>query len=290
LNGILLIDKPEGLSSAAVVRLVKKALALEKIGHLGTLDPFASGLLPLCIGTGTKIAQFLMVERKAYTGAIRLGVETDTLDVTGAVTRVAPVPSYQQETLRDLEQRFLGDYRQTPPMYSALKRNGVPLYKLARRGVVIEREPRTVHIEHFSLAPLAHDTLTFAVTCSKGTYVRVLAADLGAALGCGAHLLSLRRTQFGEFSLIAALPLQSVLQGAELGSALLSPTQAMRRYRAWRISPELATKLRQGQQAALRSLPSATSSSEIASLLDANDELVAVVDNHKGQWRLVRVL
>jgi tRNA pseudouridine55 synthase len=290
LNGILLIDKPEGLSSAAVVRLVKKAFALEKIGHLGTLDPFASGLLPLCLGTGTKIAQFLIAERKAYTGTIRLGIETDTLDVTGAVTRITPVPSYGEDTLRDLEQRFLGDYQQTPPMYSALKRNGVPLYKLARRGVVVEREPRTVHIEQFSLAPLAHDTLQFSVTCSKGTYVRVLAADLGAALGCGAHLAALCRTQFGEFSITAALPLQKVLEKCELRASLLSPAQAMRQYPAVRISSELAARLRRGQQEALRSLPKATDEQKIASLLDPNAELVAVVENRNGQWRLVRVL
>lgn len=291
MNGILLVDKPEGLSSAAVVRLIKKALTVDKIGHLGTLDPFASGLLPLCVGTGTKIAQFLMTERKAYIGTIRLGVETDTLDKTGTVVRTMPVPPYAQETLQDLTQRFTGEYQQTPPMYSALKHNGVPLYKLARRGVTVEREPRTVQVESFSLTPLALDVLGFSLSCSKGTYVRVLAKDIGAILGCGAHLETLRRTEFGEFFLTDALPLQTLLERQKGEAPVLSPAQAMRHYRAFRLaSDESLSKLRQGQQEVLRSLPTPTKHQEIAALLGQNDELVAVIESQQSHWWLVRVL
>jgi tRNA pseudouridine55 synthase len=291
LNGILLIDKPEGLSSAAVVRVVKKALRVEKIGHLGTLDPFASGLLPLCLGTGTKIAQFLMAERKAYSGTIRLGVQTDTLDATGTVMETAQVPPYEPETLTTLERRFSGEYWQTPPMYSALKRNGVPLYKLARRGVTVEREPRQVSVEHFSLLQIEHDLLQFSLVCSKGTYVRSLAADLGAALGCGAHLATLRRTAFGEFSVQEAVPLTVVTEAQSTVMApLLSPVRAMRHYRAVQITSEAISKLRQGQQAVLRDLPQAERDREIVSLLDPGGELAAIVENAEGQWRLVRVL
>ncbi|MBI3756552.1 MAG: tRNA pseudouridine(55) synthase TruB [Deltaproteobacteria bacterium] len=290
MNGILLVNKPEGLSSAAVVRLVKKALAVEKIGHLGTLDPFASGLLPLCLGTGTKVAQFLIAERKAYIGTIRLGVETDTLDKTGTVTRSTSVPQYGEDTLRDLERRFTGDYQQTPPMYSALKRNGVPLYKLARRGVVVEREPRRVTVEKFALAQLEHDLLGFSLTCSKGTYVRVLAADIGAVLGCGAHLASLCRTEFGEFSVRSALPLQVITETKDVAAALLSPAQAMRNHRSFLITLEAVARLRRGQQDVLRELSLTDTDAEIASLLGPSGELVAIVENQHGQWRLLRVL
>ncbi|MGE0682295.1 MAG: tRNA pseudouridine(55) synthase TruB [Candidatus Binatia bacterium] len=291
MNGILLIDKPEELSSAAVVRLVKKTYRVEKIGHLGTLDPFASGLLPLCVGTGTKIAQFLIAERKAYSGTIRLGVETDTMDRTGTVTRTASPPHYQDETLNSLETRFLGEYWQTPPMYSALKRNGTPLYKLARRGVVVEREPRKVCIERFSLAPLEPDLLGFSLTCSKGTYVRVLASDIGNALGCGAHLVTLRRTAVGEFAVDDALSLQQLLEEqVDISAFLLSPAQAMRHYQTVHISSEMVTKLRQGRQDMLSCLPNATYEQAIAALLDPGGELVAVVENQQNQWRLARVL
>jgi tRNA pseudouridine55 synthase len=291
LNGILLIDKPEGVSSAGVVRVVKKALGVEKIGHLGTLDPFASGLLPLCLGAGTKIAQFLMTERKAYTGTIRLGIETETLDATGAVTKTAQIPSYEETELRNLERRFSDDYWQTPPMYSALKRNGVPLYKLARRGIVVERAPRQVQLEQFSLSRIERDLLGFTLTCSKGTYVRSLASDIGVALGCGAHLAALRRTEFGDFSLQEALPLQMLTDlQAGVAPSLLSPAQAMHQYRTVRLAPEAIVKLRRGQQDTLRDLPSALRDHEIVSLLDADGELVAVAENDRGQWRLARVL
>ena len=291
LNGILLVDKPEGLTSAEVVRRVKKVLSVDKIGHLGTLDPFASGLLPLCLGTGTKIAQFLSAERKAYTGTIRLGVETETLDVTGAVICTTPVPTCEQEVLRDLERRFSGEYWQTPPMYSALKRHGVPLYKLARRGVVVEREPRKVLIEGFTLTRMSEDTLTFSLSCSKGTYIRALAADLGAALGCGAHLLSLRRTAFGPFSISQAIPLPC-LGSRERPEALplLPPAQALRHYRMVTISSQAADQLRRGQQEILYALPAAEAAHETVRLLTPEGELVAVAAWQPDRWRLVRVL
>lgn len=291
LNGVLLVDKPEGPTSAEVVRIVKRELQVDKIGHLGTLDPFASGLLPLCVGAGTKIAQFLMAERKAYTGTIRLGVETDTLDATGVITRTAPVPPCGPETLRELERRFCGGYWQTPPMYSALKRNGVPLYKLARRGVVVERIPRQVMIDKLTLEQAEDSTLHFSVSCSKGMYVRSLAADLGTMLGCGAHLLTLRRTAFGPFAVSEAIPLLALSgQSAEDDIPLLSPSQALRHYRALPVSPEVAEKLRRGQQEALCDLPAPQSHAETVQLLSAAGELVAVVERKEGQWRLARVL
>ena len=288
-NGILLIDKPEGMTSAAVVRVVKHVLAGEKVGHLGTLDPFAGGLLPICLGTGTKISQFLMVERKAYSGTIRLGVETDTFDSTGMVIKTAPVPQNDEITLRKLEAQFTGEHWQTPPMYSAIKHKGVPLYKLARQGVEVDREPRKVTIEQLTLTPMGNDTLSFLLRCSKGTYVRSFAADLGVTLGCGAHLATLRRTEFGPFSVDQALPLTLVAARCEQRTLpVLSLEQALQHYRAVEITEEAALRLRQGRQEALREILHEATTGEIVQLLSPGGELVAMVQ-FQGEWKLLRV-
>jgi tRNA pseudouridine55 synthase len=206
MNGLVLIDKPEGLTSAEVVRRVKRRLG-GKVGHLGTLDPFATGLLPLCLGEATKIAQFLNTADKRYAGVIQLGAATDTGDRTGQTVDRAPVPDLAHIDLAALAGRFTGERLQTPPMYSALKRDGVPLYRLARRGMTVERTPRPVRIDRLTLDPVGTDRLAFDVACSKGTYVRVLAEDIGAALGTPAHLAALRRTAFGAFRIDRAVPL-----------------------------------------------------------------------------------
>lgn len=291
MNGVLLVDKVEGITSTAVVRVVKKSLGGEKIGHLGTLDPFASGLLPLCIGEATKIAQFLLLERKQYTGTIRLGVETDTLDATGKVLREAPLPAYGPEVLRELECRFRGTYWQTPPMYSAIKRQGVPLYKLARRGIHVERVPRPVVIEALTLTAVADDTLQFFLSCSKGTYVRSLAADIGAALGCGAHLVTLRRTAVGPFTVADAVPFSLLDEYLQRGTLpLLSVAQALSHYRAFSLSREAVARIRQGQQGVLRALPATKEPREVVQLLAPDGALVALAEWQQGKWQLVRVL
>ena len=291
MNGVLLVDKIEGVTSAEVVRVVKRGLTGKKVGHLGTLDPFASGLLPLCIGDGTKIAQFLIAEQKKYTGTIRLGIETDTLDATGTILRQAPVPSYGLATLRDLERQFFGEYWQTPPMYSAIKRHGIPLYKLARHGVEVEREARQVIIEEFTLTPEGDHMLSFSLTCSKGTYVRALAADIGAALGCGAHLATLRRTAFGLFTVSEAVPFLILRDRRERETLpLLSPSQALRHYRAVALSAEMTARLRHGQQEVLLTIAELGCERETVKLLAPNGELVALVEQRQGRWQLVRVL
>ncbi|MBM4255783.1 MAG: tRNA pseudouridine(55) synthase TruB [Deltaproteobacteria bacterium] len=288
-HGVLLIDKPEGMTSAAVVREVKRTLGEEKVGHLGTLDPFSSGLLPICLGSGTKISQFLMVERKAYSGTIRLGVETDTFDSTGTVTKTLPVPPIDEVLLRKLETQFTGEQWQTPPMYSAIKQKGVPLYKLARQGIEVEREPRQVTIERLNLTKIDTDLLSFSLHCSKGTYVRSFAVDLGTALGCGAHLATLRRTEFGPFSVEHAVLLSLLATRREQQTLpLLSVEQALRHYRAISISVRVATMLRQGKQAALGELDQSATPGEIAQLLNPQGELVAMVQFH-GEWKLLRV-
>ena len=288
-NGILLIDKPEGMTSAGVVRLVKQTLGENKVGHLGTLDPFASGLLPICLGAGTKIAQFLMVERKAYIGTIRLGVETDTFDSTGVVTQTVPVAPIADAMLRKLEAQFTGEHWQTPPMYSAIKRKGVPLYKLARQGIEVNRAPRKVTIEQLTLTSVGDDTLSFSLGCSKGTYVRSFAADLGATLGCGAHLATLRRTEFGSFSVAQAVPLSLIASCREQRSLpLLSLEQALRHYRAIKITERVAALLRQGRQEALQEISQNVTQGEIMQLLGPTGELIAMVQ-FQGEWKLLRV-
>lgn len=288
-NGILLIDKPEGMTSAAVVREVKRVLGEEKVGHLGTLDPFASGLLPICLGAGTKISQFLMVERKAYNGTIRLGVETDTFDSTGTITKTSLVPQRNEAVLRKLEAQFTGEQWQTPPMYSAIKRKGIPLYKLARQGIEVDREPRQVTVEQLTLTSVGNDTLSFSLQCSKGTYVRSLAVDIGATLGCGAHLASLRRTEFGWFTVAQALPLPLLATRWEQNSLpLLSLEQALRHYHAIEATEQVATMLRQGRQDALQAILQEAMSGEIVQILSPEGRLVAIAQ-FQGAWKLLRV-
>ncbi len=289
-DGLLLIDKPPGPTSAEVVRILKKALQVKKIGHLGTLDPFASGLLPICLGAGTKLSQFLMAEQKSYAGTLQLGVETDTLDCTGTVTRTASVPACTPTQLRKIEQRFMGDYWQTPPMYSALKRKGVPLYKLARQGIEVEREPRRVHVSHLALTLGEPHAIHFSVSCSKGAYIRVLAADIGVALNSLAHLTSLRRTAFGAFTLDQAIPLSQV-QSLQPGQPLplLSSAQATQSYRTFVVSAPEAALIRHGQQAFLRTLPAAQATGETARILSAERELIAIVTAEQETWKLARV-
>lgn len=287
LDGILLVDKPEGHSSAQVVRELKKALRVDKIGHLGTLDPFASGLLPVCINAATKLSAYLMAEGKTYHGTLRLGIETDTLDRTGTVTRRLPIPDVDVATLKDVAQRYTGEILQTPPMYSALKRDGVPLYKLARRGIRVERSPRRVKIFCLALEVETAQTLRFSVSCSKGTYVRALAADVGAALNSVAHLTCLRRTAFGPFALEHAVSLDTARRPTVL--PLLSLETATGSYRTFSVSGPSATRLRRGQQAELQTLPAARERAEIARVLGPDGGLVALLKADPVCWKLARV-
>jgi len=285
MDGLLLVDKPTGVTSADVVRVVKRRWR-GRTGHLGTLDPFASGLLPICVGEGTKIAQFLNGADKVYVGRIRLGTRTDTADPTGAVVATAPV---HPTTVRDLEQvrqRFLGEIRQTPPMYSALKRNGTPLYQLARRGLEVERAPRPVRIHDLALSLIDASLLAFSVSCSKGTYVRVLAEDLAAALGTVGHLETLRRTRFGSFRIEDAVGLEP--WPAE-HLPVVGLREALSDLREFRVDASGAEQLRRGQAAPLDALGGVTPA-ETAKVVDPNGALVAViVMGTTGRWRFARV-
>ena len=286
MNGILLIDKPPGVTSAAVVRRVKRILPRgAKVGPLGTLDPFATGLLPLCLGDGTKIAQFLNTADKRYEGVVKLGAATDTGDGTGAIVRQAPVAPLDPESLERVRLAFLGEVRQRPPMFSAIKRDGVPLYRLARQGIEVDRVERTVRIDELAIGAVSATELRIVVACSKGTYVRVLAEDIGAALGTVAHLKELRRTGFGDFSIDRAVPLVGFDPGRPGG--LLSVREALGHLPAVVLPPSGAQAARQGKLGVLARL--ADLSAPAAALVDVDGDLAAVVVRQGEAWRYGRV-
>jgi tRNA pseudouridine55 synthase len=219
-HGILVLDKPAGMSSAMAVDRVRQTLAIDRAGHGGTLDPIATGVLPICIGAATKLAQFLLADDKAYQAEGVLGVETDTLDRTGRVIGERSV-SITRDALASVLAAHLGVKTQIPPMYSAIKQGGVRLYARARAGEEVERAPRTIRIDRLDLIAFEPPRFRIAVACSKGTYVRSLVADIGQALGTGAHLAELRRTRSGKFTLDQAVTLDRLTE-----ATLIPPEQA----------------------------------------------------------------
>jgi tRNA pseudouridine55 synthase len=212
LDGALLIDKPAGPTSHDVVDAIRRQFGLKKVGHCGSLDPGATGLLIIVLGRGTKLSEKLMSEDKVYEGTIKMGESTDSYDADGELVAALPVPPLTLEELNAAAGEFVGDQMQTPPMVSAIKKGGVPLYKLARQGIEIPREPRLVHIYNFRFSSYAEPLARFRLACTKGTYVRSIAHELGQKLGCGAHLASLRRVASGKFDASQSLPLAEALK------------------------------------------------------------------------------
>ena len=212
LDGAILIDKPAGPTSHDVVDAIRRKFGIKKVGHCGTLDPNATGLLIIVLGRGTKLSERLMGDDKVYEGTIKFGEATDSYDSDGELVSSLPVPSLSLEQLNEEAAKFIGDQMQIPPMVSAIKKNGVPLYKLARQGIEVEREPRLVHIYNFRFTEYAEPLGQFRVACTKGTYIRSMAHDLGQKLGCGAHLTTLRRSASGKFDVKEALTLDAILK------------------------------------------------------------------------------
>jgi len=212
LDGAILIDKPSGPTSHDVVDALRRKFGIKKVGHCGTLDPNATGLLIIVLGRGTKLSEKLMGDDKVYEGAIKFGVTTNSYDADGEIIETKPVPPLTPDRLNEAAAAFVGDQMQTPPMVSAVKKDGVPLYKLARKGIEVAREPRLVHIYHFCFTNYDPPIGQFRIACTKGTYVRSLAHELGQKLGCGAHLATLRRVTSGPFDVADAVPLSDVLQ------------------------------------------------------------------------------
>jgi tRNA pseudouridine55 synthase len=293
-SGIILIDKPEGPSSAQVVHRAKKILQAKKIGHLGTLDPFASGLLLLGVNEGTKIADIFLGAPKSYRAVMVLGQETDTQDGTGQVLQTRPVPTLTDRDLKALENRFTGELAQIPPMFSALKKDGVRLYQLARQGKEVAREPRQVTIRELQLRQLNGAEIEFDVTCSRGTYIRTLAHDMGNELGCGAHLRALRRTACGHLKIEEAVTvelLESLV--AQNQSPLVSLSNALAHLPEVVWDNRSLSRLRQGQQEALFQLPKPVAGELLIRIGDGQGNLVALAQwtpiAAVGRWQLARV-
>lgn len=211
-DGALLVDKPAGPTSHDIVEVVRSHLALAKVGHCGTLDPAATGLIILLLGRATKLAEKLMADDKVYSGWLKLGETTNSYDADGEVTATAELPPLSLERLNEIADAFTGDQMQVPPMVSAIKKDGVPLYKLARKGIEVPREPRLIHIYKFRFLDYQAPYARFLVACTKGTYVRSLAHDLGQKLGCGGHLCSLRRIVSGKFDVADSIIYEDLLK------------------------------------------------------------------------------
>ncbi|GIW39992.1 MAG: tRNA pseudouridine synthase B [Candidatus Binatia bacterium] len=287
MDGILVVDKPEGPTSAAVVREAQKLLRT-KVGHLGTLDPLATGVLPLCVGEGTKVSQFLVGAEKEYEGKIRLGKRTDTGDLAGQVVEEAPVPPIDASECRRVAAQFEGKRLQVPPMHSAIKREGVPLYKLARRGIEVRREARPVEIFELGLEPDGPDRLAFRVVCSKGTYVRVLAEEIARALGTVGVLEKLRRLRFGPFRIERALAFPFAADEAR--ERMVGLREALEGLPEWHLAQEPARRARQGQVSVLLGLPRPPGPDSLAKLVDPEGRLVAVLRaDARGNWTYARV-
>ena len=251
-NGILLLDKPLGTTSNDALQRVKRVYHAQKAGHTGSLDPLAGGLLPVCFGSATKLSTYLLDADKRYLVRVRLGVTTTTGDAEGEVQHTRRVDQVTQQAVLDLLPRFTGRIQQLPPMYSALKHQGKRLYELARQGIEVEREPREITIYSLQLVDFALPEFELDVVCSKGTYVRTLAEDMGEALGCGAHVIGLRRTGVGPYGENAMVGMAALQTAAEQGNAaldalLLPLDTALGHWPAVRLSADAAFYLKKGQ-------------------------------------------
>lgn len=248
-HGIILLDKRLGISSNKALQEVRRLFNANKAGHTGSLDPLATGLLPLCFGEATKVSALMLDDDKRYLVTVKLGVMTDTGDLEGQIIETKSVPKLTLEQIENCLKKFVGELAQVPPMYSALKHNGKKLYELARDGITIEREPRHITIYEINLLEFTPNTLTLDVACSKGTYIRSLAEDIGHDLGCGGTVTTLRRTQAGQFDLREAKTIEqfSAMTLEELHASLISVDNPLENLLAIHLTPEQATAIRYGQ-------------------------------------------
>jgi tRNA pseudouridine55 synthase len=290
-HGVIVVDKPGGMTSARVVGAVKRALGVKKIGHTGTLDPMATGVLPLCIGEGTKIAGYLLAEDKAYEGEFLLGVETDTLDREGTVTAEHPeaAASVDREALLAAMAAFTGPIEQVPPMYSALKQDGRRLHELARKGVEVERPPRSIVVHSFELLSFADRRVRFSVCASKGTYVRSLVLDVGRRLGCGAHLTELRRTRSGRFDLKEAVTISELeSMGAEI--PVTDPAEAVAHLPQIRVPESQVSAVADGKRLPWQLVSDTEAPSDVFALLTPDGAAliaIAVLEEERLRYRRV---
>ncbi len=246
LNGIVVVDKPAGMSSAKVVAEIKKSFGAARVGHTGTLDPFATGVLICCINQATRLARFFLHGNKRYEGLMRLGSTTDTQDATGNIVATAPVPELDEAFLASVFRRFEGRQLQHPPVFAALKHEGTPLYKLARRGKPVQKPPRPVTITTLRILQVALPDVRFEVACSAGTYVRTLCNDIGQVVGCGAHLAELRRTESCGFGLDRAAPLDT-LRAMDPWDVLIPMAEALKGMPSFTADEEMLAHIDHGR-------------------------------------------
>ncbi len=287
IDGVVLLDKPAGMSSQGAVTAVKRAFNADKAGHTGTLDPMATGLLPICLGEATKYSQDLLDADKTYIAQVRFGSRTDTGDAEGLVIEELPLPTFADEAsliavLNSLLPQFTGAISQTPPMYSALKRDGKPLYEYARAGVELERTPRNITIHSIRWTAINWPEATLEVSCSKGTYIRVLAEDIGNALACGAHLVGLRRTEVGHLTLEQSFDLESIRSGLQNHSSYILPVDALlQTLPHLTVDEQQAKRLEMGQRVPLN-IPSIEALVRIYRATAASHNFIGTADWRSG--------
>jgi len=290
LDGILLIDKPAGWTSHDVVAKARRITGQRRIGHTGTLDPMATGLLVLCLGKATRLVEYMTRHDKKYEGKIILGVATDTDDADGTVISTAPVPDVDEAKLAELIGTFTGTLNQMPPAYSALKVDGQRAYAVARRGGTPDLPKREVRVDRLELTAIGEGRLAISVSCGPGTYIRSLARDIGGALGCGAHLGALRRTQAGGFSVVGATTLDqltAIVEAGEMEEALLQPDDGILTFDAALVTGEHAEKLSHGLSVQMLGCERAA---EVARIYDAGGAFIGVGRvGDDGQIRPIKV-
>jgi tRNA pseudouridine55 synthase len=285
LDGVLVVDKPPAMTSFDVVAIVRRTLKIRAIGHTGTLDPMATGVLALCLGPATRIAQFMLDGVKSYEAVLKLGVTTDTLDADGAVLQRREVPPLDSARIESVCGQFRGRYSQTPPMFSAKKINGKRLYELARTGETVERQPCAVEVFSLTVNDFTADSIRLSVTASKGFFVRVLAESIGEALGCGAHLTALRRTQSGRCTLSQAVSLSALESLFEREALPLLPyNEALSHIAAVTVDAAQAQRVRQG------GVVEVSSGFGLVRVLSERGELLALADVERGRLKYRRVL
>ncbi len=286
LNGILIVDKPVDMTSAKVVAHVKKLLGAGKAGHAGTLDPFATGVLVCCLNDATKLCRFLLRGKKKYVGVIRLGIETDTQDFTGNIISTSDKTGFSDKRLRQVFKQFEGAVKQLPPVYSALKHKGVPLYKLARRGKPVQKEARSIFISYIKILEINLPLIRFEVSCSAGTYIRTLCADIGAALGCGGCLKELRRIESSGFAISQALTLpemENLHLSHKLSDRLISMSDALQYMPGYIADNLLIDKLKHGSIITRQDIISQQTDihEDFIKIVDADDDLIAILNLEK---------
>jgi tRNA pseudouridine55 synthase len=296
MDGILVVNKPQGWTSHDVVGRIRRLTHQKRVGHAGTLDPMATGVLLVCLGRATRVAEYLMDSDKTYRAVVRLGVETDTYDAEGQVVATHPV-NVDKSDFRTALAHFVGEIDQVPPMYSALKRDGKPLYKLARQGIKVEREPRRIRIHDIALRAWQPPDATIDVRCSSGTYIRSLAHDIGAALGCGAHLIALTRLASGSFTLDDAVTLED-LEGLQDLRGLLHPLDtALQDLPILTLDADHARQVLMGQAVSVGGIeagaaPCGSAGPSLCRAYDASGTLLAIMvfDVAAQVWRPKKVL